>query len=159
MPRRCQEQFLSVTDAYTGIHHRWLLKDEKKFPGPGMGRKKVFQIERGVWRPTWLQAVPVSGAGTDRRGEKVRGQTGCDHDHRLRDSGTPFPWQEERNLGCVERWVYFRVGRDRKYINRARSGGKNMMSSNSLRRNSGGTGSMKNMYRTLGISILQILID
>lgn len=59
----------------------------------------------------------------------------------------------------MERWVYFRVGRDRKYINRARGGGKNMMSSNSLRRNSGGTGSMKNMYRTLGISILQILID
>lgn len=33
-----------------------------------MGRKKVFQLERGVWRPTQLQAVTVSGGGTGGRG-------------------------------------------------------------------------------------------
>lgn len=49
----------------------------------------------------------------------------------------------------MEMGIHFRVGRDRGCINRAQSECQNMESSNSQRRNRGGTGSMKDVWRTL----------
>lgn len=81
---------LSVGNACDRNTPRRLLRDEYNVPWAGAGRKKVFQAERRVWRPTQLPAVAGSGGGAGR-----------DREHRSQDNSTSFPGQEDRNQGCV----------------------------------------------------------